>query len=234
MDKRLDLDPPNEGPSDHAHRLVRAALGSVPGVGSAAVELFTALLTPPLEKRRAKWMEAVATELQKLSEDKRISIEGLRANEVFLDVLLEASQAAIKTSQESKLKALQNAVLNAASPSPPDESRMKIYVRLVDELTTWHLRILGFMRDPTAWFKENKKPIPEFNITVSPGIILAKAFPELEGQREFYDFIWNDLQAKGLITAGSLQVMMTPSGAFSGRLTDLGDGFLKFIQERKG
>ncbi|MGH8612142.1 MAG: hypothetical protein ACREYF_08900, partial [Gammaproteobacteria bacterium] len=214
----------------HAHRVARAAIGSVPVVGSAAVEAFSALVTPPLEKRRTAWMEAVATELQRLSASRGLSLDDLRTNEDFLDVLFEASQAAIKTSQEEKLAALKNAVLNAAAASSPDESRMKIYVRLVDDLTVWHLRVLTLVNNPTAWFKAQGKPVPEFHLTGSLDALLLKAFPELRDQREFYDYIWKDLYGKGLVGTESLHVMMTPSGVFATRSTELAQGFLQFIQ----
>ena len=63
-----ELTPPETSGGDHAHAVTRAGLSSIPLVGGAAAELFSALVTPPLEARLEGWRETVGEALQTIDE----------------------------------------------------------------------------------------------------------------------------------------------------------------------
>jgi len=214
---------------DRTYAIVRAGVGSIPIVGAAATELFQMVITPSLEKRRVEWMNSVAEELKKLEDKGQIRVEDLASNEVFLDTMLHASQAALRNSQNEKREALRNAVLNSALPNPPDESRQQMFVEWIDSLAVWHLRIFMLLANPQQWFKDNKRQPPEYFMTSSLSGLLAFAYPELGNQRALYDQIGKDLFNRGLIGIGEFHTTMSASGAFGNRATDLGREFLKFI-----
>jgi hypothetical protein len=228
---KSELEVPSETAKDRALVVVRAAVAAIPVAGGAALELFNALVTPPLEKRKSEWMEAVASELQRLAQKEALSLEALLENEQFIDAVLEASQAAIRTSNSEKREALKNAVINSALPNPPEGSLQKIYIRLVDELTEWHLRILALFHSPEVWFTQRNRQAPQFAMTSSLKALLEKAFPELVGRREFYDYIAKDLFLKGLLSAEGLHTTMSATGAYQSRSTELGKGFISFVSE---
>lgn len=228
MDKKSPLDPPESSAGDTAHLAGRTLLSLIPYLGGPAVELFSALVAPPLERRRQEWMEAIATALNELHESDRINIDDLREDDQFVDVLLSASQSAIRTSQDEKLEALRNAVLNSALPNPPDESLIHIFLALVDEFTEWHLRILKLFQNPVAWAEANDHKFPSTN---SLSGILEDAFPELKGQRSFYDLIWSTLASRGLVGGSGLHGMMTSAGTLEARTTAIGNQFLRFIED---
>ena len=94
--------------------IARAGLGAIPVGGAAAIELLNAIVTPPLERRRQEWMERIGNALKRLEEEKGIILEKLQNNDAFVDIALQASQTALRTSQEEKLDALKNAVLNSS------------------------------------------------------------------------------------------------------------------------
>lgn len=54
---------------DIIYATVKAGLGSIPVLGSAATELFGLVVTPPLDKRRQEWMNEVAERLKELEEN---------------------------------------------------------------------------------------------------------------------------------------------------------------------
>lgn len=226
-----ELEIPSATAKDRALVVVRAAIAAAPVVGGAALELFTALVTPPLEKRKSEWMEAVASELQRLAQEKALSLETLLENEQFIDAILEASQAALRTSNLEKREALKNAVINSALPNPPEESLQKIYIRLVDELTEWHIKILALFHAPEAWFVQHNRQPPQFSMSSSLKALLEKAFPELARRREFYDYVAKDLFLKGLLSTEGLHTTMSATGAYQSRSTELGKGFISFVSE---
>src|SRR6266571_8793264 len=102
MKRDPELDPPKKTAGDAAHALIRAGLSAIPVAGGTAVELFQALVTPPLERRRDTWMREVGEAIQRLESEKKIQLDQLQKDEKFLDTLMQASGAALRTSQEEK------------------------------------------------------------------------------------------------------------------------------------
>jgi hypothetical protein len=100
--KNLEL--PTQSKGDVAHSVAKAGLAVIPVLGGAAVELFQNVVQPPLEKRRAAWMAQVGEKLQEL-EEKGLDLNVLQENEQFISAVMYASQLAIRTHNEEKLKA---------------------------------------------------------------------------------------------------------------------------------
>lgn len=220
--------PPRRTAADAAHAVARAGLSSIPYAGGAATELFSALVTPPLERRRHDWMERIGEGLRRLEQERKIKIEELRENESFIDTVMQASQASIRNSQAYKRQALRNAVLNAALPHPPDQALQHIFVDLVDTFTEWHIRILELFHNPGAWFDRHGVSNPSLGMGGLSHVLCA-AFPELREQRPFYDQIWKDLYTRGLVNTEILHVTMSGQGLAQRRTSDMGAAFLAFI-----
>jgi hypothetical protein len=231
MTSKLKYEPPQPSGGDHAHTLARAGVGSLPVVGSAAVELFQMVIMPPLEKRRLEWMELVAQGLRELEEKQKCAIDELSSNDAFIDTVMSASQAALRNSQDEKREALKNAVMNSALPDSPDESRQQLFIGLVESLTVWHLRLLRFFSDPARIFREQEKQLPQYVIAGSLSQLLTTAYPELKQERDFYEHIGKDLYNRGLLGISGFHTVMSGSGVYEQRTTAMGEQFLKFISE---
>jgi len=220
---------PKTSAGDVAHIVAKAGLSMIPVYGGAATEIFSAIIVPPLSKRRDKWFESIANGLKALEEKVNgFRIEELSQNEMFITTAMHASQAAIRNHQKEKLDALRNAVLNAALPNAPEEDIQLMFLNFVDTFTTWHLRILKFLDDPQDWGQKNKITYPSWTMG-SPSSALEHAFSELKGRRDFYDQIAKDLFIRGLISTESLHTTMTSQGMLASRTTSMGKQFLKFI-----
>lgn len=214
---------------DAAYALVKGGVGMIPLAGAPASELLALLVAPPLEKRREKWMTDVGERLAELEKDERIHLEKLRDNEVFLDIVLQATHHALKTGEKEKLQYFKNVVANTALGESPEKAIAQIYLNLLDRYTVWHIRILLLFDDPESWFALNSAVKP--NITMG-GLshVVRAAFPELEGQNEFCDLVWAELERDGMHNSGSLQAMMSSNGMFASRTTKFGKKFIKFIR----
>ena len=224
-------EPPKESLGDHAHAVVRSGLGAIPFGGTAAVELFNKVVTPPLERRRDEWRESVGDRLSALESARVVNLDELQENDAFITIVMHASQAALRNHEDEKLDALRNAVLNAALPEPIDESIQQMFVRYVDELTVWHIRLLRLFQNPVAWFQENDATPPTFAISSSLDRLIAAAYPDLGRRGDLWKLIANELHTKGLFAGGNLRTMMSADDAFQKRTTDLGDEFLRYITE---
>ena len=120
-----ELKAPEGTKADAAHAVARAFFAAIPYAGGATVELFSAVIQPPLEKRRVAWMNSVGEKLLEL-EESGLNLEELQNNEAFISTGMHASQLALKTHREEKLTMLRNVVSNAAlgqSPEDADETK---------------------------------------------------------------------------------------------------------------
>jgi len=142
--------PPNKkSAGDIAREVGKAIISAVPTAGGPLQVAFENIFASPIEKRKQAWLEelaAVVTEVQERVKD--LTPEKLAANEAFVTVAMQASQVALRNHQKSKLDALRNAVLNSALPNPPQEDEQMIFLRLIDQLTPWHLRVLALLDNP--------------------------------------------------------------------------------------
>lgn len=224
-----DFKPPKAGKGDAAHAVVRAGLGAIPVAGAAATELLNAIVTPPLEKRRQQWMENVGEALREIEASKGINLEDLQNNDVFLDVVLQASQVALRSSQDEKLDALRNAVLNAALPSSPEESMQQMFLSFIDFLTVWHLKILDLLDSPEEWAQKNGMSFSDIGMG-GVSTLIERGFPELRNRRHFYDQLGKDLYSRGLINGDNFHITDTGHGLMQSKTTSMGKTFLQYIK----
>jgi hypothetical protein len=138
--------PTEETAGDHVHRMARSAFSFLPVVGDTAVEILNYLIYPPLEKRRNTWFQNLGEKVIELESAGKVNLDELKQNEQFVSIVMQATQASIRTHDTEKLEALRNAVLNTAINCPIDESLQQMFIRFVDEFTPWHIRLLKQLR----------------------------------------------------------------------------------------
>jgi len=215
---------------DVAYTSVKAVLGTIPVLGSAAAELFSLIVTPPLEKRRAQWMNEVAERLKILEEKKNIDIQELIDNEIFIDTILQATAVAIKTSEQEKLEALKNAVINSVFVEDIDKTKTLMFLRLIDSFTALHLTILKFFDNPRDWFQKANITPPSL-AAGSLLSILKTAFPSIVNEPDLLSLVWKDLGDARLCNSTNLSTMMTGDSLLEGQTSGFGKEFLQYISE---
>jgi len=229
MTKKLKYEIPDQDTKDGVYAATRAALSLIPVFGGTAVEIFQYIVTPSIEKRRNEWMEDVGQAIRKLENEKQLDFTQLQTNDVFIDTLLQASQIALRNSQDEKLRSLKNAVINSALPEPIDQTFQQMFLNWVDDFTVWHIMVLQLFHNPQKYVSEKNINLDSMNGLDN---LLEKCFPELSNDRPLYDQIWQDLLQRGLVNTDSLHIMMLGRAIASKRTTDLGDKFLSFISEK--
>lgn len=224
-----NVERPKPSKGDTAHTLAKVVVSAIPWVGGPAAELFSAIITPPLTKRRDEWIESIGNGLKDLSiKVDGFSLDNLSQNEMFITTVMQATQVAIRNHQKEKLEALRNAILNAAMPNPPEEDIQMMFLNFIDTLTPWHLRILKFFDDPKKWYEKQNKPL--LNLMMGGlSTVLEDSFPDLKGRRSFYDLLFKDLYSRGLTNTDSLHTTMSAEGLYVSRTTDFGKQFLSYI-----
>ncbi|MGP2985067.1 hypothetical protein ACTVNF_22860 [Serratia ureilytica] len=99
------IDPVLEPTAEKIHRIVRAALSTVPVAGGVLVELMNTLIHSPMEKRFNLWAIQVSDAINDIiheAPEKTKLIEEIIQNERFNDALILATTIAIKTHKKEK------------------------------------------------------------------------------------------------------------------------------------
>lgn len=200
-------------------------MSAIPGIGGPALEIFNAIIAPPLERRRAEWMEQLAQAFQVLKAHVG-RLEELQSNEAFIDSVIQASRIAVSNNQHEKIDALKNAIINSGISHNLDRSLQQIFLSYVDTFSVWHLKILDLADDPQGWF--GRQPGDRNYQIGGLADMIEKAFPELQNREDFYRIIWKDLYAKGLVGQESLHVM--GADTLSKKTTTHGSRFVSFIK----
>ena len=223
--------PPKRSPDDYIHTFARSLISAIPVVGGAGAELFSMVIAPPIEKRRDEWMNDIAERLTRLEElYEEFSVQSLANNEVFITTVLHATTVAIRTHQVEKLEMLRNAVLNAALGIDVEDSIQLMVLRLVDDLTPWHLKFLKYLDAPRSYGEAKGIKYPTWS-SGGPSSVIEHTFTELKGQRAFYDQLGNELNARGLISSPRFHMTMTAGGMFQSFTTEFGRSFLTFVED---
>jgi hypothetical protein len=225
----LKQPPKDKTAGDVAYQVTRAGLGMVPVAGSPMQVAFENIFTEPLAKRRQEWLETLAGVVSELQEKVAgLTPEKLAENPAFVSLSLHASQMALRTHQKEKLAALRSAVFNSALPGAIDETLQMVFIRLVDEFTPVHLRMLAVLNDPVEWMKRENVRNPDWGMG-GISTVIEHCLPDLRGQKELYSQIFKELYADGLLTSQSLGVTMTGSSMVRSHTTEFGKKFLGFI-----
>jgi len=219
QESKTNLSPPSEGGLDKLHRATKASIAAVPVVGGSAAEVFDMLMLPPIEARRNEWREAVGNEITRLAAENDGLVERLTNSPEFITVVAHASQIALRTHHLDKLEALRNAIKNSATTNI-DDSKQHKFLDLIETLTPLHIAILKFFQSPTVRAGMSMGGLSH---------VLEDAFPELKGQREFYDMLWKDLFGNSLVNTEMVHVTMTAVGLTDKRTTRFADEFLNYI-----
>lgn len=147
----------------------KTAVSAIPVGGALATSIYDTVKNNCLEKRQKKWQEALENRISKME----VTLDDLGNSEIFTTAIIKATEVAMKTSSEEKLKYLANATANSYEGNI-DETRFYLYMGLIERYTARHISIMKKYISPTA--KEidsaNEDDVIIFNQLVVDGMIL--------------------------------------------------------------
>ncbi|MGX5856060.1 hypothetical protein ACWKW6_20590 [Dyadobacter jiangsuensis] len=212
---------------------VKYFLSMVPGVGPVVAEVFSSVFEIEISRRQQRYVSELAQRIQMLEDSKQINLTSLAENEKFVDVFLETLSLVRKTSNEEKIRAYQNSVLNTACRQHPDEFYTHTFLQLLDRFTHLHLAVLKVAGHTYQWFVDNDIPW----IYTSSGsngcrieLMICAAVHEIDSPF-MLDLIWKDLQAASLVDNTPVdKVFDREDELYESRVTLIGGEFLRFIE----
>lgn len=212
----------------------KSLVSLLPVVGGSAAELLGLVLSPVVERRRDAFYGELGRRLLRLEEVRgqlaALADEVGQQRESFTTTALHAIQIALRTHQREKLRALQNAVLNAATGSTPSDDLQLVFLSLIDQFSPWHLRLLEFLDEPAAWMQRHGRPLTP-NRSLDGVTLVDYAFPELNVRESSTHVFLDQLATQGLLhDAWNVTSNYTALGTRgASRTSDLGKQFLAFF-----
>lgn len=220
---------PKKSKADYANSIAKGVLSAVPVAGGPLSVLFETVFSSPLDKRKEQWFHSLAEAIEKINEKvEDMTPEALSQNETFISASMQATQIALRSHQKEKLTALKNAIINSAIDISMDENKSLMFVRIIDEMTPIHLKVLAFLNNPKSFEHELQSRKPH-NVKTHYGEninIWDEYYPEMRSSRDFILQVVKDLIAKGFIHS---HVTLLGTGACT---TSFGQEFLTFVGEQ--
>jgi hypothetical protein len=232
----MDTTPPGKSAGrEIVERAAEAALGSVPLVGSALAVTFVTAVGWRLQQRQEQWLTQLAEGVEELRQKADgLDIGKLADDDRFVDAVVMATRTVGHTSQQAKITALRNAVLNSVAPDAPDADTQAIFLDMIDRFTPSHLRLLTLWNDPPGWFSSHQGlTVPVAGMAGSRTQTVEAGLPEMQGRREFYLLVAGELHDAGLMTA-TLSGMVSASALMDRLTTDFGQQLVRFISPPAG
>lgn len=221
-----DDNPPKHNKDDLVHTVIKATLASIPVIGGSAAEFFQFFIQPSIEKRRNDWMENILNDLRELQNNDQINFEELKNNEEFIDIVINTTKIAMSTAHKEKLDALRAALINSALNKDLSKPDIFYFLRLIDELTVWHICILKIINRP-ADYRELKG---EYEVTDTVQNMIKRQYPILTN--DILNQMVDDLYRRGLsvINRENLTNHEPLFNTPTKYTTYIGDDFVNYIQ----
>jgi len=195
--------------------------------GETASTFYEEIIRSQLGRRGLQFLQSVLDHLFAIAEkDLTISVESLLSNPDFAAFVMTTTQAAILTSNEEKLDALRNAILNFATGVDVGEDQRSVFLRAISDLTPTHIRILKVIQNPKKWLTENSILCASDKPSMEEAMRLT--FPDFDERRHFYEFLHAELGSRGF-AEGRIHAGAFPDKPDEKATTKLGDELLEFI-----
>jgi len=207
-------------------------VAAVPILGGTAAELWAGAIAPVILKKQVSWFNGLAERVHELGEQLEIwAPENLAENEAFGAAVLTALEAVRRTSDDEKITALRNAVLNTVAMVELRDFERTTFMQYVADLEPIHLQVLKYAIDPREWFASRGRTdeIEDDLYMGGPTVYFDRAFPDLPAG-DIRESVLRELIARGL--SGHLSnTTMTGEGARQPWGTDFGRRFAQFVEE---
>lgn len=168
----------------------KTVVSTIPVGGALITAVYDTVKGGCLQKRQENWENTIEKRLSKIEKD----IAEVGRNPLFTTALIKTTQLAMMTSDNNKISYLAEALVHSLDENL-DETRMIIYLNLLDKYTATHIQLLeryyrGYVDEP----KDDDILVKVFNDLYNDGLVYntndAKNECHLTNLGvEFYEFV---------------------------------------------
>lgn len=187
QEKLQDVLNRNNNKEQYNYNAIKSSFEMLPA-GPGLANFYLKYVKSPAEERLNNFLNTVVESLLELEIQINSNLD--YDNPKFQTTFMYGLQIASRNHQEEKLNSLRYAILNSINNTSFDDDREKIFLNLIDEFTTLHIKVLSSIENyGGAAFIENKD--------------IKDILPNFYEQYELYEQILKDLLNSNLIRDNS-------------------------------
>jgi hypothetical protein len=218
---------PRQTGKDITYGMIKGAVGSVPGVGSLAAEVFSLAVQAPIERKRDNFLKDLADKVDSLTDD-MTEMGQLFSDDRFISTLFQGINIHMQTTGNKKAEYLQNAAINSVVLSPEEDIRLK-FMSTLQTIGIVHIEMLKLFNEPYGYLESKG-----FSVSMSieggtRSINLHNIF--LKYDSDFLNLVVHDLSMAGLIRGEQNYVTLNASRTHSTLVSAYGTQFIEFINK---
>jgi hypothetical protein len=207
--------------------VLRETLGAIPVIGPGLTELVNVAIPNSAFNRLVEFTLDLRSDLARLRDS--LNRDYLRTDAAAFMVREIITQVGLNYQREN-LEALRGAFVNSVITSSRDNERKELYLKILEGMTTLHLRLLYLCSNPADFLGRRGTTAPQTRGGALMQTILT-CLPEMD--RSQVTAVWNDLNNSGLVNgdANSLMGMASDNSLtqLTMHLTDFGRDYVSFI-----
>lgn len=223
---------------DAARAVGEGVLAALTGpVGILLARLLGRWFPKQLDRRVTAWQKDAQQAINELQR-RGFDLDDLREDEAFCGILMDATAAALRTHHQEKRDALRNAVVNAVLLDF-EETRLRVFMRFVEEIEVHEIVFLDFLADPGAFLDKKKMSLPgppaermieqDALLSIqSPRSLASLARTAVGLPPDLIEIVRQDLVRKGLAQDVQLNELVVRGRRFA---SALGEDFVQFVSE---
>ena len=216
------------GTKDLVINSLKAGLATAPFTGGLA-SLISDYIPNARQVRLEKFVEELAKDLCMVED--QVNQELIKTDE-FAFLFEKAFKGAVENYQIEKIQAFKNIIVNSLTENFLDQEEKEYFLRMVDNLSVLHIRILHFMSEPRSYIEVNNIPPSSIQGRNFKSMLMV-AIPNVDFS--LIKLTFQDLYTSGLITTDQgIFDINTMSQGFAllgngNRVSELGNKFIQFI-----
>lgn len=117
--------------------IAKTVISTIPVGGALMTAIYDTVKGNGLAKRQKKWQDELESSVSKIN----ATLNDIANSETFTTAIIKATEIAMKTSNEEKLKYLANAVVNSYEENT-DETHFYLYMGWIEKYTARHIEII--------------------------------------------------------------------------------------------
>jgi hypothetical protein len=227
---------------DVGYASIKGMLGSFPIVGPYISEIYGISVNSPIQKRLTEHLCKITNQLETLEKAQLLTLDYLKSNQEFLDILIHSGEIAMKNSQEEKLELLRNAVINTALGIDVSRDEKSMLMNIINEITPLHYKLLKMFYQPKDYVIPIIKIVYERQ-DMRRNVIIPESFNEiLKLDKSLFKKLVLDLQTWQLIATMDYSYMGFPTDKPEGMIENteseilrrnnyFGKKFFEFVHE---
>ena len=191
---------------DLAIAVGKAAVSAIPVAGGPLAVLFEEFFPGEWERRVSELLTHLSEDFKRVED--QLDEQKVRSEE-FFSTFYTSFRLALSTHQKEKIDCYRAIILNSALENSPNEDEQALFIKITDDLTVLHVKILKILKAPELYLNENTEAAKRIGSSSLGSLdhLFRVCLPDYPDDN--IKIAFKDLHNLGLHNTPNVSVMMT-------------------------